>query len=58
MGIKRKPMGLRLRDGETVVCPICHNGEFKPMYSKDVSKETHFVCDNCGEKLILNLRKS
>ena len=46
----------RLRSGEKVLCPCCGKGYMAGMTKRPPERETHFVCPECKEKLILNFR--
>jgi hypothetical protein len=35
-----------------VECPKCHNGKMKPL-NPQYSINHCFICDNCGEKIIV-----
>lgn len=48
----------RLRQGEPVMCPLCSKGHLKPEHDVPADKASHFKCDYCNEKLILNIRFS
>lgn len=48
----------KIRKGEKVMCPLCNKGHFISATSAALEKASMFKCSHCGEKLIINYKKT
>lgn len=44
----------QLKKGEKVICKLCNRGILKPVGNEDSENAKGFICDHCGEMLIID----
>lgn len=48
----------KLMEGKKVECPLCKKGHFIPKFGAPPEEATMFLCRNCGEELIIDVKIS